>query len=351
MPSNLVIQSRDKLCSSTLINQINHLGAKRVILQLPEGLLRPDLLELVKHIKITDKQVFISGDACWGGCDMAIDEAIRLKCDLIVHFGHSPYPQIGTTIHNASSSQSKPNIPIIWVEIQSTQSIQNILEDTFQQVKSRLGSQMSVGLVAPVQHVHQLAELQGFLEDRGVNVYLGATGVKTRYPGQILGCTTIKMDSNVEAYVYLGEGIFHGLNVSLSTGKPVLHADPFIGSCNWLDNEVNRLLKKRYALIEASRDAKKWGVILGLRSSQFKPNVVKMVQEWLDSDNRESFSITLRDITGDRIMAFSFLDAFVVTACPRIPIDDSDNFIKPVLNVYELGVLLGKNDWTKYKFY
>ena len=215
MSSNFVIQSRGKLCSSTLLDKLIHLGAKRILIQLPEGLLRPDLLELVKNIKIKDIQVFISGDACWGGCDMAIEEAIRLKCDLIVHFGHSPYPQIGTTIHNASSNQLKPNIPIIWVEIQSTQSIQNILEATFQQVKSRLGIQMSVGLVAPVQHVHQLAELQGFLEDRGVNVYLGANGVKTRYPGQILGCTTIKMDSNVEAYVYLGEGIFGDIQLRL----------------------------------------------------------------------------------------------------------------------------------------
>ena len=179
----------------------------------------------------------ISIDARWG--DLAFEEAIRLKCDLVIHFGHSPYPQTGKTFLNTSGDQIRQPIPIVWVEVQSTQPIQHILEETFRQIKTRFSNRTTIGLVAPVQHVHNLTEMQIFLEERGVMVHLGSSGAKTHYPGQILGCTVIKVHGDVDAYIYLGEGIFHGLNVALSTGKPVLHADPFVGTCNWLDQEVN----------------------------------------------------------------------------------------------------------------
>jgi len=351
LDGNIVIKSQDTLFSSALIEQIRLFNAKRLLFQLPEGLIRPDLLDLVKYLKNESRMVFISGDACWGGCDLAFEEAFRLKCDLVIHYGHSPYPQTSEAFLDDPNDQTRRPVPVVWVEVQSSQPIQHILKEVFERLKARFGNQTTVGLVTNVQHVHKLDEMRNFFEKRGMTVYLGDSGAKTCYPGQILGCTAIRTQDDVDTYVYLGGGKFHGLSVALSTNKPVLHADPFMGVCEWLDQEVNILLKKRYAVIEAAREAKQWGIVVGLRSSQFRPKLARRVQEWLESDNREHFSITLRDITGERIMAFNFLDAFVVTACPRIPIDDSEQFIKPVLNVYELGVLLGKFIWPNYEFF
>lgn len=348
---NIVVKLQDSLFSPVLVKQIHLIKPKRVLIQLPEGLISSNLIQLIRFLKKEDIGFFVSGDACWGGCDLVLEEAFKLNCDLLIHFGHSPYPRAEKVYLSSSSRSTRKTIPVIWVEVQSSQTIQYILVDVFEKIKTRFGTQTTVGLTTTIQHIQRLDEMRKFLEKRGIGIYLEDTPTKLRYPGQILGCTTIKDREDVSAYIYLGGGKFHGLSVALSTGKPVLHVDPFAGTSEWLDQDANRLLKKRYAVIETARMAKNWGVIIGLRSAQFNLKLAQMAQEWLEIDKREVILLTLRDITGERIMAYNFLDAFVVTACPRIPIDDSEQFIKPVLNIYELGVLLGKYEWSTYKFF
>ena len=43
------------------------------------------------------------------------------------------------------------------------------------------------------------------------------------------------------------------------------------------------------------------------------------------------------------------LDAFVMTACPRIAIDDSAMYKKPVLTPDELEIVLGLREWDDYQ--
>ncbi len=351
---DIILKSRNKLLFPALIEQISKLNAKRVLFQLPEGLIHAELLNLVNTLQKKGKKVFISGDACWGGCDLPLEEVFRLKCDLVVHYGHSPYPHPYSILMDRSDNKHRKAIPVVWVEVQSTQPIQNILEEVVKQIKERFGNRPTVSLVTNIQHVHQLDEMQNFLEKKGITVYMSQSEGNTSYPGQILGCdvtTAIRIQDDIDAYVYLGSGKFHGLSVGLSTSKPVLHADPFERYSEWLDQETTHLLKKRYAVIEAARNAEKWGIIVGLRSAQFKLKLAQKMQKWLETENKDILLLTLRDVTGERIMAFNFLDAFVITSCPRIAIDDSERFIKPVLNSYELGVLLGKYQWPKYEFF
>jgi 2-(3-amino-3-carboxypropyl)histidine synthase len=43
------------------------------------------------------------------------------------------------------------------------------------------------------------------------------------------------------------------------------------------------------------------------------------------------------------------LDAFVMTACPRIAIDDSIRYKKPLLTPQELEIVLELRDWEDYE--
>ena len=52
-------------------------------------------------------------------------------------------------------------------------------------------------------------------------------------------------------------------------------------------------------------------------------------------------------ISPDRMLPFN-LDAYVMTACPRIAIDDSAMYKKPVLTPQELQIVLGIRDWDDY---
>lgn len=62
-----------------------------------------------------------------------------------------------------------------------------------------------------------------------------------------------------------------------------------------------------------------------------------------------AYLIILDEITPQNLMPFMDLDAFVVTACPRIAIDDSKMYEKPLLTPQELEIVLGLRDWEDYE--
>ncbi|MDY3202740.1 MAG: diphthamide synthesis protein, partial [Methanocorpusculum sp.] len=67
---------------SEVITQLKSRNAKRVAVQLPEGLKRK-AAEISATLKNEGFEVLISGDACWGACDLSLD-ALEWA-DVLVH--------------------------------------------------------------------------------------------------------------------------------------------------------------------------------------------------------------------------------------------------------------------------
>ena len=68
--------------------EIARLNAKRVLLQLPEGL-KPEAPRLAKIVEKAGALPIVSADPCYGACDLATSEAEDLGVDLVLHFGHA----------------------------------------------------------------------------------------------------------------------------------------------------------------------------------------------------------------------------------------------------------------------
>ena len=96
--------------------EITKLGAKRVLLQLPEGL-KPEGPRLAEIIEKTGALPIISADPCYGACDIAVNEAESLGVDLIVHFGHSKLVK-------------HEQIPTIYVEARATVTVEEAVEQS-----------------------------------------------------------------------------------------------------------------------------------------------------------------------------------------------------------------------------
>ena len=73
-----------------VISEIEKLNAKKVLVQLPEGI-KKEALRIVQTLEKTGAEIIVSGETCWGGCDVSINEAKELSVDLIVHYGHVPF--------------------------------------------------------------------------------------------------------------------------------------------------------------------------------------------------------------------------------------------------------------------
>jgi 2-(3-amino-3-carboxypropyl)histidine synthase len=309
--------------------EIAKLGAKRVLLQLPEGL-KPEGPRLAKIIEKTGALPIISADPCYGACDLATAEAERLGIDLIVHFGHSKL-------------MKHEQVPTVYVEARATVTVADAVEKAI----PLLSKYDKIGLSTTVQHVQTLDEAREILVRAGKTVVVGDAG-RANYPGQVVGCDYSNVQSvanSVEAFLFVGGGRFHALGVALSTSKPTVIADPYENRAYSINEEAQKVLKQRYACIEEAEHAKTFGVLVGLKIGQKHLEDALKIKEIAEKNGKTAFLFAIREILPEALMQFPSVDAYVNTACPRISLDAPSKFLKPVLTVNEFMVVSGESSW------
>ncbi|MEM2939357.1 MAG: diphthamide biosynthesis enzyme Dph2, partial [Candidatus Bathyarchaeia archaeon] len=309
-------------------------GARKVLVQLPEGL-KSAAQMIASIIEETKALPIISADPCYGACDLALNEAEMLSVDLIIHYGHS---EIENFI-------CPTNTPIIFIEARANISIESAVNDALHYLEPW----KSIGLVTTVQHIHLLHKAGEILTNAGKKVYVGCEpGLK--YPGQVLGCDyrNAKIVSNrVEAFLFIGGGLFHAIGLFLATMKPTIAANPFEGKALRIDDEAKRMINRRWADISEASKAKKWGIIIGLKSGQFNFEAALKIKNDLESSGREAILLAMREITPDILLEFPSIEAYVNTACPRISFYES-KFSRPILTPKETYIALGRKSWEEH---
>jgi len=318
-----------KLEEKRLEQEIKKRRVKRVLLQLPNGL-KPNSPSLAAAIERAGATAIISGDPCYGACDIAIAEAQELGADLIIHYGHT-------------MMLKRTEVPIIYFEARAKIPIKKVVRKAVNLLKSW----KKIGLVTTVQHIENLDEAREVLSSAGKEVYIG-DACDMLYPGQILGCNYLNaksIASNVEAFLFIGGGHFHPLGLALATMKPVVAADPFEEKAYSLDDDVRRILRKRWAEIEEAKKAEIYGVIVGLKPGQNRLEEAFEVRNALRQKGKKAYLLALREITATSLDQFPIFEAYINTACSRISLDEPSIFSRPVLTLREAYVMLGKTRW------
>lgn len=307
------------------------LGAKRVLIQLPEGL-KPEAPYIAKAIEKLGVQSVISADPCYGACDLAIAEAESLGVDLIVHYGHSKLVKY-------------ERVPTLYVEARANIPVNSAIEKAL----PLMAKWQRIGLVTTVQHVQILDEVREILTHAAKTVVVGDTRRLT-YPGQVIGCdysNAVSISKDVDAFLFIGGGLFHALGVALSTSKPTIVADPFEEKAFSVVDEAERMLKQRWAIIDQAKKAKIFAVLVGTKPGQKRWDEAIKIKQTLEEDGKSPYVLTAKEITPEVLMEFPTIDAFVNTACPRVSLDDAARFRKPVLTVNEALVVVGKLSWEE----
>ena len=309
--------------------EILKLGSKRVLLQMPQGL-KPQATTIAKTVEAYGVVAVISSDPCYGACDIAVSEAESLGADLIIHFGHAKIVM-------------KTQIPTLYVEARA-----NVLvEEAVVQAIPLLNGYSRLGLGTSVQHLEKLEQVEQILEGAGKTVLIGNAG-QLEYAGQVIGCnySNVKtIASQVDAFLFIGGGMFHALGIALSTLKPTIIADPYDNRAYSITDQAQRLLKQRFANIHEAANAKTFGILVGLKPGQKHLDSALRVKALAKKSGREAFVLAGRELTPEILQEFSSIDAYVNTACPRISLDTPGKFQKPILTINEFMVVCGEDSW------
>jgi 2-(3-amino-3-carboxypropyl)histidine synthase len=314
-----------------LCKEVRNRKAKLVLIQLPEGL-KPQGPRLAAAVEKTGAMAILSGDPCYGACDLATVEAERLGADLIVHYGHSEM------IKQAA-------FPAIYIEAKAKTSV----KDAVRKALPYLKRWRRIGLVTTVQHVHQLEEARSILFGTGKTVAIGDRGV-LKYPGQVVGCdysNAKAVSEEVDAFLFLGGGRFHAIGLALATAKPVIVADPYEKRAFTMNREAAKVIRKRWANIHEAEQAAEIGILIGLKIGQKRLDQALKIKKLLKDKCRRAVLLALREITPEALMQFPSIDAFVNTACPRVSLDDAERFDKPLLTPEETLVVLDELKWEE----
>jgi 2-(3-amino-3-carboxypropyl)histidine synthase len=298
---------------------------------LPEGLKDegPRLASIVEKIGAL---AIVSANPCYGACDLAVQEAESLDADLLVHYGHS-------------ESMSQQKVPIIYIEAKTPISVKTAVNEALPLLKPW----KRVGLTTTVQHIDMLGEAREILLSAGKSVAVGDAG-RLKYAGQVIGCdysNATAVAKDVDAFLFVGGGRFHAIGVALAASKHTVVADPYEQrACN-LDAEAQKIMKQRWASVNETRKAERFGVLIGLKSGQKKIDEGLQVKAKLEKIGRKATLMSVREVTPEALMQFPSIDAFVNTACPRINLDDASKFLKPVLTMNETLVVVGELTWEE----
>jgi 2-(3-amino-3-carboxypropyl)histidine synthase len=309
--------------------EISKRDAKCVLLQMPEGLKSegPRLASIIEKLGVLP---ILSGDPCYGACDLTDFNVKRFGVDLIIHFGHTRLLRT-------------EKVPTIYVDVQSTVEIDKVIEASL----SLLKTYKKIGIVATVQHIRTLKTATALLVAAGKTVLVGDSDTLP-YSGQIIGCdySNVKSIANdVDAFLFIGGGKFHALGVALSTTKPTVLSNPFDQKAYLLTDQVNKLLKQHWISIQKAKKAKLFGILVGLKPGQEHFKKALKIKKVIENDGKHAVLLLINEIVPEVLIEFPTIDAYINTACPRISFEAPLKFLKPVLTINEFRVLSGEYSW------
>ncbi|XP_074450932.1 2-(3-amino-3-carboxypropyl)histidine synthase subunit 1 isoform X3 [Larus michahellis] len=288
--------------------RIRQAQAKKVALQMPEGLLMfactiADIVE-----RFTDAEAVVMGDVTYGACCVDDYTARALGADFLVHYGHSCLIPIDAT----------QGLKMLYVFVDIKIDTSHFLET----IRFNFAAGTSLALVSTIQFV---STIQAASQELRSQYKVCVPQCKPLSPGEILGCTSPRLAQDTDAIVY----------------------DPYSKVFSQEHYGHERMRRARQDAIATAAGARCWGLILGTLGRQGSPGILQHLESRLRALGRPFVRVLLSEIFPSKLRLFPDVDAWVQVACPRLSIDWGEAFSKPLLTPYEAAVALRDVEWQQ----
>ncbi|CRH03999.1 diphthamide synthesis protein, putative [Plasmodium relictum] len=352
---------------------------KHIVLQLPEGLLIWGLYlsEIFYFFCDCVEEVIILGDVTYGGCCIDDFTSDKLKCDLIIHYGHSCLIPLTVT-----------KIRCIYVFVDIKLSSSHLVET----IKKNFDKKDIILLLGTIQFscvvhgVHNILKGENYFD-----TFLPIPQVLPLTKGEVLGCTSpnlylflyeqvikkkkeienneieanlnknkeIKMNinENNESFIinecrnflkttnvkiiFIADGRFHLESLMIHNPDFSFYRyNPFDKILSEEKYDYKLFYEIRKNEIKKCMNCKTVCIILSTLGRQGNVNILKNIISLLKQKNIYFFILLLSEIFNEKLKLFKNVDVFIQIGCPRLSIDWGNYNLKPLLNTYEAYVLL-----------
>lgn len=315
------------------IHRIRTSGAKKIALQMPEGLLlfATTISDILTQF-CPGASTLIMGDVTYGACCIDDYTARALGCDILIHYAHSCLIPVNVT---------KIQTLYVFVDIQID------VEHLLATIERNFKAGSTIAMVGTIQFNATLHGTGTQLRAAGYNILIPQ--IMPLSKGEILGCTSPRLtkEQNVDLILYLGDGRFHLESAMIHNPSiPAYRYDPYSRRLTHETYDHDQLLTDRAKALVEGRKAKKWGLILGSLGRQGNPHTMTMIENHLREKGITWVNLLLSEIFPGKLAMMPDVECWVQVACPRLSIDWGYAFPRPLLTPYEALVVLGqRNGW------
>jgi 2-(3-amino-3-carboxypropyl)histidine synthase len=168
-----------------------------------------------------------------------------------------------------------------------------------------------IGLISAIQFAKYLGDVKLHLEKEGKKVFIA---------GQMVGCNAgkaIQLKEKVDAYLFVGSGEFHPLELIDSTKiKKLYFLNPVTEKFSKFGSEeLTRLEKKRRAKISKYLMEDKIGILVSTKPGQ---EHLKAALKFKETCGKEAYVFLADEIDINRLEDFNDIKLWVNTCCPRL---------------------------------
>lgn len=312
--------------------RISSTNAKRIAIQLPEGLLMYALtLSDIFTSFAGASHCFVLGDVTYGACCVDDFSASALGADLLIHYGHSCLVPIDST-----------KIPCLYVFVEIQIDVKCLLNTIHLNLASDI---KSIILAGTIQFTSAIRAVKPDLEKQGFSVLIPQS--KPLSAGEVLGCTAPKVsrfdDHKDAVLVFVADGRFHLEAFMIANPKiKAFRYDPYLGKLFLEEYDHKGMRETRRRAITRAKDAKTWGIVLGTLGRQGNPKILERLEKKMEEKGIDSTVVLMSELSPTRVALFEdSVDAWVQIACPRLSIDWGEAFLKPLLTTFEAEIALG----------
>ena len=267
-------------------------GAKRVGLQMPEGLqlFAMTISDIVE--RFTGAECIILGDVTYGACCVDDLTAEAVGADLLVHYGHSCLVPVDSCC-----------LKVMYVFV----SIAVDLAHFESCIRENFPPTEGIAFVSTIQFAPSLAEgkrrlAQPSAPDAGDGfTNLDIPQARPLSQGEILGCTSPDLPAEVTAICYFGDGRFHLESVMIANPTiPAYRYDPYgkVLSREYYDHDDMKTTRQA-AIATAAGIAQRggtFGLILGTLGRQGNPKILDRLQARCPARGVPTFVLLLSEI-------------------------------------------------------
>jgi len=199
---------------------------------------------------------------------------------------------------------------------------------------SKLRKFKTLAVFTTVQFLDSIPKIKQQLEKAKIKVTL-IKPTHCQYKAQLLGCSILSehgIKANTDAFLYIGDGLFHPIALKINNKKPVLTFNPFTKKLSEITGQqTKKMQQQQKAGLTKFHTSKEIGILISTKPGQYnKKQAEKLVKKY----PKKKFYFMLFDtLDFTQLENFPFIECYVNTACPRISYDDQEKSPKKVIDI------------------